>query len=100
MRPGDAGYRRQALAASIAEKIFKANPNHPGAAHFIIHSFDDPDHAPLALEAANAYAKIAPSAAHALHMPSHIYVQRGMWEQVVAVEHRRLQGGRRSATRR
>jgi tetratricopeptide (TPR) repeat protein len=83
VRPGDAGYRRQALAASIAEKIFKANPNHPGAAHFIIHSFDDPDHAPLALEAANAYAKIAPSAAHALHMPSHIYVQRGMWPQVV-----------------
>ena len=82
VRPGDAGYRRQALAASIAEKIFKANPNHPGAAHFIIHSFDDPDHAPLALEATNAYAKIAPSAAHALHMPSHIYVQRGMWEQV------------------
>ncbi len=82
VRPGDAGYRRQALAASIAETIFKANPNHPGAAHFIIHSFDDPDHAPLALEAANAYAKIAPSAAHALHMPSHIYVQRGMWEQV------------------
>ena len=82
VRPGDAGYRRQALAASIAEKIFKANPNHPGAAHFIIHSFDDPDHAPLALDAANAYAKIAPSAAHALHMPSHIYVQRGMWEQV------------------
>ena len=82
VRPGDAGYRRQALAASIAEKLFKANPNHPGAAHFIIHAFDDPDHAPLALEAANAYAKIAPSAAHALHMPSHIYVQRGMWEQV------------------
>jgi tetratricopeptide (TPR) repeat protein len=82
VRPGDAGYRRQALAASIVEKIFAANPNHPGAAHFIIHSFDDPDHAPLALNAANAYAKIAPSAAHALHMPSHIYVQRGMWEQV------------------
>jgi tetratricopeptide (TPR) repeat protein len=82
VRPGDAGYRRQALAASIAEKLFKANPNHPGAAHFIIHAFDDPDHAPLALDAANAYAKIAPSAAHALHMPSHIYVQRGMWEQV------------------
>ena len=83
VRPGDTGYRRQALAASIAEKIFAKNPNHPGAAHFIIHSFDDPDHAPLALDAANAYAKIAPSAAHALHMPSHIYVQRGMWQQVV-----------------
>ncbi len=83
VRPGDTGYRRQALAASIAEAIFAKNPNHPGAAHFIIHSFDDPDHAPLALNAANAYAKIAPSAAHALHMPSHIYVQRGMWQQVV-----------------
>jgi tetratricopeptide (TPR) repeat protein len=82
VRPGDTGYRRQALAASIAQKIFATNPQHPGAAHFIIHSFDDPDHAPLALNAANAYAKIAPSAAHALHMPSHIYVQRGMWEQV------------------
>jgi len=82
VRPGDAGFRRQALAASIAAKIFAANPNHPGAAHFVIHAFDDPDHAPLALDAANAYAKIAPSAAHALHMPSHIYVQRGMWEQV------------------
>lgn len=84
VRPGDQGFRRQALAASIAEKIFVANPQHPGAAHFIIHAFDDPDHAPLALDAANAYAKIAPSAAHALHMPSHIYVQRGMWERVAA----------------
>ncbi|MEP7119064.1 MAG: hypothetical protein ABI880_15865 [Acidobacteriota bacterium] len=84
VRPGDAGFRRQARAASIAERIFKANPNHPGAAHFIIHAFDDPDHAPLALDAANAYAKIAPSAAHALHMPSHIYVQLGMWPQVAA----------------
>jgi tetratricopeptide (TPR) repeat protein len=84
VRPGDTGFRRQALAASIAQKIFAVNPKHPGAAHFIIHAFDDPDHAPLALEAANAYAKIAPSAAHALHMPSHIYVQRGMWPQVAA----------------
>jgi hypothetical protein len=66
------------------EKVFAENPKHPGAAHFIIHSFDDPDHAPLALPAANSYAKIAPAAAHALHMPSHIYVQRGMWQQVAA----------------
>ncbi len=62
------------------EKIYRENPKHPGAAHFIIHSFDDPDHAPLALPAARAYAGIAPSAAHALHMPSHIFVQLGMWE--------------------
>jgi tetratricopeptide (TPR) repeat protein len=84
VRPGDTGYRRQALAASIVEKVFKENPNHPGAAHFIIHSFDDPDHAPLALPAARAYAKIAPAAPHALHMPSHIFVQLGMWDDVAA----------------
>jgi hypothetical protein len=82
VRPGDKGFRRQALAASIVEKVFKENPNHPGAAHFIIHSFDDPDHAPLALPAARAYAKIAPAAPHALHMPSHIFVQLGMWDDV------------------
>jgi len=84
VRPGDAGFRRQARAASIAMKIYAENPKHPGAAHFIIHAFDDPDHAPIALPAADAYAKIAPAAAHALHMPSHIYVQLGMWKDVVA----------------
>jgi hypothetical protein len=82
VRPADKGFRRQALAASIAEKVFAENPKHPGAAHFIIHAFDDPDHAPLGLPAARAYAAIAPSAAHALHMPSHIFVQRGMWNEV------------------
>ena len=81
VRPGDTGFRRQAMAASIVQKVYQQNPKHPGAAHFIIHSFDDPDHAPLALDAADAYAKIAPSAAHALHMPSHIYVQLGMWQK-------------------
>jgi tetratricopeptide (TPR) repeat protein len=84
VRPGDTGFRRQAMAASIVEKVYQQNPKHPGAAHFIIHSFDDPDHAPLGLNAADAYAKIAPSAAHALHMPSHIYVQLGMWQKAVA----------------
>ena len=84
VRPGESGFRRQAQAASIAQRIFAENPKHPGAAHFIIHSFDDPDHAPLALHAANDYAKIAPAAAHALHMPSHIYVQLGMWQQAAA----------------
>jgi len=83
MRPGDRGYRRQAQAAAISQRVFDENPNHPGAAHFIIHSFDDPDHAILALPAAEVYADIAPSAAHALHMPSHIFVQLGQWERVV-----------------
>jgi hypothetical protein len=83
-RPGDPGFKRQALAAAIAQRVFQENPLHPGAAHFIIHAFDDPDHAPLALPAARAYAKIAPASAHALHMPSHIFVQLGMWPEVVA----------------
>jgi len=68
LRPGDKGFRRQALAASIALKVFQENPNHPGAAHFVIHSFDDPDHAPLGLPMARAYSKIAPAAAHAQHI--------------------------------
>ncbi len=84
VRPGDQGYRRQALAASISQTVFARNENHPGAAHFIIHSFDDPDHAILALPAATVYAGIAPAAAHALHMPSHIFLQLGRWEDVVA----------------
>ena len=83
VRPGDDGYRRQALAASISQKVFARNELHPGAAHFIIHSFDDPDHAILALPAAEVYAEIAPAAAHALHMPSHIFLQLGMWPDVV-----------------
>jgi tetratricopeptide (TPR) repeat protein len=82
IRPGDTGYRRQALAASIALKVFAENPQHPGASHFIIHAFDDPDHAILALPAARAYADIAPAAAHALHMPSHIFVRLGMWPEL------------------
>jgi len=83
-RPGDKSIRNAMQAAAIAEGVFERNPNHPGAAHFIIHSFDDPDHAILALPAARAYAKIAPSAAHALHMPSHIFVQLGLWDDVIA----------------
>ena len=83
VRPGDEGFRRQALAASICLKVFQQNPNHPGAAHFVIHAFDDPDHAILALPAARAYARIAPSAAHALHMPSHIFLRLGMWQDVI-----------------
>lgn len=71
-------------AARIAKEVLKANPEHPGALHYLIHSYDDPDHANLALDAANAYARVAPDAAHALHMPSHIYVAMGMWDHVVA----------------
>jgi tetratricopeptide (TPR) repeat protein len=84
VRPGDRGFQRQAQSAAIAQDVFKENPGHPGAAHFIIHAFDDPDHAILALPAAKVYADIAPAAAHALHMPSHIFLQLGMWQDVVS----------------
>ena len=84
VRPGDRGFGRQERAGSIALEVFARNPQHPGAAHFIIHAFDDPEHAILALPAAKVYAEIAPAAPHALHMPSHIFVQLGMWDGVVA----------------
>lgn len=70
-------------AAKIGEEVFKRNPDHPGALHYLIHSYDDPKSAHLGLEAADRYAKVAPDASHALHMPSHIYVAKGMWDQVV-----------------
>jgi tetratricopeptide (TPR) repeat protein len=70
--------------AKIAKGILKENPNHPGALHYLIHSYDDPNHASLALAAANSYSKVAPDASHALHMPSHIYVAMGMWDNVIS----------------
>ena len=69
--------------AVIAKGILAENPNHPGALHYLIHSYDDPDHASNAVEAANRYMEVASAAGHALHMPSHIYVATGMWDDVV-----------------
>jgi tetratricopeptide (TPR) repeat protein len=71
-------------AAAVAEEVFAANPRHPGAAHYLIHSYDDPIHAPLGLRAARVYAEIAPAASHAQHMISHIYVALGRWEESIA----------------
>ncbi len=68
-------------AAAIVEEVFAKNPQHPGAAHYLIHSYDDPIHAPLGLRPARVYAKIAPAASHALHMPSHIFFAMGMWDE-------------------
>src|SRR5437870_2524786 len=71
-------------AAALLEKVFRDNPQHPGAAHLLIHSYDDPIHARLGLAAARAYAKIAPDAAHAQHMTTHIFLALGMWDEVVS----------------
>jgi tetratricopeptide (TPR) repeat protein len=71
-------------AAAVAEPVWERNREHPGAAHYLIHSYDDPVHAPLGLPMARAYSKIAPAAAHAQHMTSHIFVALGMWDDVAA----------------
>jgi hypothetical protein len=67
-------------AASYANHVFREQPQHPGAAHYLIHAYDDPARAANGLEAARAYARIAPSAEHAQHMPSHSFVQLGNWD--------------------
>jgi len=71
-------------AGAIAEEVYRKNPNHPGAVHYTIHAFDDPVHAPLGLYAARAYSKIAPGAAHAQHMTTHIFLALGLWDDVVS----------------
>ncbi len=70
-------------AAAIAEEVFARNPRHPGAVHYLIHSYDEAVHAPLGLRAARVYAAIAPGAPHALHMPSHIFMALGRWQDSV-----------------
>ena len=84
VRGEDKSYRLQAKAGAIALGVYEKNPNHPGAAHYIIHAFDDPEHAIIALPAARRYASIAPEAHHARHMPSHIFLQLGMWPEAAA----------------
>ncbi len=84
MKPEEKTYRLQAQAAALALDVYQKDPNHPGAAHYIIHAFDDPQHAILALPAARRYAGIAPEAHHARHMPSHIFLQLGMWPEAAA----------------
>jgi len=71
-------------AAAAVISVWDENRNHPGAAHYLIHSFDDPIHAPLGLPMASAYSVIAPNAAHAQHMTSHIFVALGLWDDVVS----------------
>ncbi|MEM1115799.1 MAG: hypothetical protein AAF845_14060 [Bacteroidota bacterium] len=81
-------------AAAVAEEVFAANPRHPGAAHYLIHAYDDPVHAPLGLRAARVYDQIAPAASHALHMPSHIYLALGMWDETAEMNRRSYEAAR------
>jgi Tetratricopeptide repeat len=80
----DAAFVNRKQAAAILEKLFAEEPDHPGAAHYLIHTYDRPGTARLGLPAAERYAKIAPAAPHALHMPSHIFARLGMWQEDIA----------------
>lgn len=83
--PADAGddTANREKAVAILDRLFRAEPNNPGAAHYLIHATDTPDLAPKGLDAARAYAKIAPDSSHALHMPSHIFVRLGLWQETI-----------------
>ena len=82
--PTDKTYANQLKAAEILEQVFAAQPDHPGVAHYLIHSYDYPTLASRGLDAARRYAKIAPSAPHALHMPSHVFTRLGLWQESIA----------------
>jgi hypothetical protein len=82
--PADKQYGNQLRAAKLLEPIFAKQPEHPGAAHYLIHSYDYPPLATQGLPAAQRYSKIAPAAAHAQHMPSHIFTRVGAWSDSVA----------------
>ena len=81
--PTDKTYANQLKAAAFLEEEFSRQPNHPGLAHYIIHSFDVPPLASRGLNAARSYAAIAPDAAHALHMPSHTFTRLGLWSDSI-----------------
>jgi hypothetical protein len=79
----DPAYAREKSAAELLDAVLKVEPDHPGVAHYLIHSFDYPPLAQLALPAARRYAAIAPASAHAQHMPSHIFTRLGLWDESI-----------------
>jgi len=94
--PNDKTYANQLKAAAILEKEFAKQPDHPGLAHYIIHAYDVPALAPRALAAARRYAKIAPSAPHALHMPSHTFTRVGSWQESITTNIASAEAARRA----
>ena len=81
--PTDKTYKNQIRSGEILEALFKEQPDHPGIAHYIIHNYDYPELAEMALPTARRYAEIAPASAHAQHMPSHIFTRLGLWEESI-----------------
>src|SRR3984957_14894476 len=82
--PADKTHAKQKQAADLPEPLDHLYPQHPGIPHYLIHAYDNAELAPRGLAAAKAYSQIAPSAAHALHMPSHIFTRLGLWEDSIA----------------
>src|SRR5450755_244706 len=82
--PADKTHVRQKQAADLLEPLDRAYPQHPGIPHYLIHAYDNAELAPKGLPAAKAYSQIAPSAPHALHMPSHIFTRLGLWDDSIA----------------
>jgi hypothetical protein len=91
----DATFANQQQAGEILNGLLPTHPDHPGIAHYLIHSFDNPALAKDALPAARAYAKIAPSSPHALHMPSHIFTRLGLWQESIVSNINSAEAGRR-----
>ena len=89
----DTTYARQKQAAAILNPLYHRYPQHPGLAHYIIHANDSPRLAMLGLDAARRYASIAPSAPHAQHMPSHIFIRLGYWDETIAANQRAFDAG-------
>jgi tetratricopeptide (TPR) repeat protein len=81
--PADKSFTNQKKAGEILNRIFLKQPDHPGVAHYIIHTFDYPGLAEMALSTARKYAEIAPASAHAQHMPSHIFIRLGLWDESI-----------------
>lgn len=88
--PTDKTYAKQLKAGSILEPLWAKQPNHPGLAHYIIHTYDSPPLADKARAAAERYASIAPSAAHALHMPAHTFTRVGLWQESIDANNRSM----------
>lgn len=82
--PPDKTYAREKQAAMLLNGVLAQEPRHPGALHYLIHAYDEPPLAALALDAARTYGKIAPAAPHAQHMPSHIFTRLGLWQESIA----------------
>jgi len=99
IREGTPGFDQQAVAARLFENVYAKEPQHPGALHYLIHVYDDPEHAAEGLTAARAYATAAAAVPHAQHMPSHIFTRLGYWQESVATNENAWRSSEESVAR-